>query len=456
MNNMKTFTRIYDYLTKLASINGTNAKIDFIKFNNDVMLLNTYKWLFDTSLVSGIAEKKWDKVKVDFTEEYLNDFLHHNNVSCIEDIFEYLKKHNTGTDSDIKWVKTVAEIICYDENEKEMVKKIICKNLPLGVDVKTINKCYENLIPTFDVMLANSYFKLNESQWNKISKNGTRNFNITCKLDGFRCVAIKENGNVRLVSRQGKIYERCVDIEKAIKELPYDNFVLDSEILISNRKRYPSTEQYKATSNIVTLKDQDKHGVTLNCFDYIDLNEWNSKKGISTWIERRNKLEKILKNYNDSDDKPLYVVPILYNGNNLNMALSLLTKARENKEEGVMLRFNDSVYEFKRSNELLKFKVMSEMDVYIKGYEEGTNKNVGKLGAFICEINHPSFGHLEMKVGSGYSDEDRVRYWEHKDELIGRVLEMQYFEVTSNADGGKSVRFPVHKCIKPIGTEPNN
>ena len=121
-----------------------------------------------------------------------------------------------------------------------------------------------------------------------------------------------------------------------------------------------------------------------------------------------------------------------------------------------MLRFNDSKYEFKRSNVLLKFKVMSEMDVYIKGYEEGTNKNVGKLGAFICEIDHPTFGHLEMKVGSGYSDEDRVSYWEQKDELIGRVLEMQYFEVTSNADGGKSVRFPVHKCIKPIGTEPNN
>ena len=211
-------------------------------------------------------------------------------------------------------------------------------------------------------------------------------------------------------------------------------------------------------TNVVLILNEilNKHGVTLNCFDCIDLEEWKNEEGVTPWTERRKKLEEILKNYTDSDDKPLYVAPILYSGNDLNMALSLLAKARENKEEGVMLRFNDSKYEFKRSNELLKFKVMSEMDVYIKGYEEGTNKNVGKLGAFICEIDHPEFGHLEMKVGSGYSDEDRISYWEQKDELIGRVLEMQYFEVTSNADGGKSVRFPVHKCIKPIGTEPNN
>ena len=456
MNNMKTFTKIYDYLSRLGSISGTNAKIDFIKGNNDVSLLEVYKWLYDNSIVSGIAEKKWDKVKVNPMFDDLDSFLHENNVSCIGDIFHYLKKHNTGTDSDIKWVKMATEAICYDDDEKEMVKRIVCKNLPLGVDFKTINKCYENLIPTFDVMLANSYFKLNDSQWNKISRNGSRNFNITSKLDGFRCVVIKENGNVKLVSRQGKLFEGCIDIEKAVRELSQDNFVLDSEIIISDRKRIPSTEQYKATSNIVTLKDKEKHGVTINCFDYVDLSEWNSKKGKTPWNKRRAELENLLKDYSDKDDKPIYLAPILYSGNDLNVALSLLGKARKNQEEGVMLRFNDSVYEFKRSNELLKFKVMSEMDVYIDSYEEGENKLKGTLGAFYCHVEHPQYGYLEMRVGSGYSDKERSEYWNHRDELIGRVLEMQYFEVTTNANGGKSVRFPVHKCIKPIGTEPNN
>lgn len=448
------FTQIMETCNKIKSISSTNEKKEFLASITDEDFKNFLKWEFDNSIVSGLSDKKINKV---LTDDMFDDGDWSTcDVKTIFDVFKYLENHKTGTDNDIKTVQWYRNQICKNDEEVEFFNNVVTKNVIIGCDVKLINSVWKGLIPCFNVMLANSYFKLNESQWNKISKNGKRDFNILTKYDGFRCVAIKENGNVRLVSRQGKIYERCVDIEKAIKELPYDNFVLDSEILISNRKRYPSTEQYKATSNIVTLKDEDKHGVTLNCFDYIDLQEWKNEIGTTPWTKRRNKLEEVLKDYTDSDDKPLYVAPILYSGNDLNIALSLLAKARENKEEGVMLRFNDSVYEFKRSNELLKFKVMSEMDVYIKGYEEGTNKNVGKLGAFICEIEHPTFGHLEMKVGSGYSDEDRINYWEHKDELIGRVLEMQYFEVTSNADGGKSVRFPVHKCIKPIGTEPNN
>jgi DNA ligase-1 len=448
------FTQIMELCNKIKSINSTNEKKEFLASITDEDFKNFLKWMYDSSIVSGISDKKINKVLAD---DMFNDSDWTTcDVKTIFDVFRYLESHKTGKDEDIRTVQWYRNQICKNDEEVKFFNNVVTKNVIIGCDVKLINSVWKGLIPTFDVMLANSYFKLNESQWNKISKNGTRDFNILTKYDGFRCVAIKENGSVRLVSRQGKIYERCVDIEKAIKELPYDNFVLDSEILISNRKRYPSTEQYKATSNIVTLKDEDKHGVTLNCFDCIDLEEWKSGVGVTPWTERREDLENVLKNYKDSDDKPLYVAPILYSGNDLNVALSLLDKARTNQEEGVMLRFNDSVYEFKRSNELLKFKVMSEMDVYIKGYEEGTNKNVGKLGAFICEIEHPTFGHLEMKVGSGYSEEDRINYWEHKDELIGRVLEMQYFEVTSNADGGKSVRFPVHKCIKPIGTEPNN
>lgn len=446
------FTELMNTCNKVKSISSTNEKKAFLQSVKDEDFKNFLKIEFDSSIVFGLSDKKINKV---VQYDIFDDFTTCD-VKTIFDVFRYLEFHKTGTDEDIRTVQWYRNQICKNDEEVEFFNRVVTKNVVIGIDTKLINSVWNGLIPTFDVMLANSYFKLNESQWNKISKNGTRNFNITCKYDGFRCVAIKENGSVRLVSRQGKIYERCVDIEKAISELPYDNFVLDSEIIISNRKRYPSTEQYKATSNIVTLKDQDKHGVTLNCFDYIDLKEWNSKIGKTEWTDRRKKLEEVLKDYSDSDDKPLYVAPILYSGNDLNVALSLLGKARENKEEGVMLRFNDSVYEFKRSNELLKYKVMSEIDVYIVGYEEGTNKYEGTLGCFLCEIDHPTFGHLEMKVGSGYSDEERSDYWEHKDELIGRVLEMQFFEITTNSNGGKSVRFPVHKCIKPIGTEPNN
>jgi DNA ligase-1 len=33
--------------------------------------------------------------------------------------------------------------------------------------------------------------------------------------------------------------------------------------------------------------------------------------------------------------------------------------------------------------------------------------------------------------------------------MIGKIVEVQYFEETSNADGGLSLRFPVFKDFRP-------
>lgn len=444
--NFSGIVKAFDELTKISS---TNEKMEWLRNHNDEDFKNVLKWYLDSSTITGIAEKKFDKVTntIDYAKSGKETF---------DNVMIYLDSHRTGRDDDISYVKFLRDCICKTDREKEVFKALVCKNFPIGIQEKIVNKVFEGLIPTFDVMLANSYTKLNDSQKEKIFKSGKREFNVTTKLDGFRCIVYKKGNVVKLISRQGKLYEGCVDIEKAVSELEGD-FVLDSEIIISNRKSLPSTLQYKATSNIVTLKNQEKHGITCNCFDYISMEEWESKKSKMKYTERRKKLETLLKDYADKDDKPLFLLPLLYVGTDIDEAFKLHASAKSNEEEGVMIRFSDSVYEFKRSNDLLKLKVFADMDVYIKGYEEGTNANKGRLGAFVCEIEHPTFGHLEMKVGSGYSENDRIDLWEMRDDLIGRVMEITYFEVTkSESTGISSVRFPVYKCIKDEGTKPNN
>lgn len=445
------FSQISKAFAEVSQISSTNEKIAWLKSHDDPDFKAVLKWYLDPSVITGIAEKKFDKVGAAQPEMVTQDQKDFYNV------MRYIESNHTGKDEDVAWIKYLGMNICSGIDEMATFRALVCKNFPMGLQEGIVNKAFPGLIPTFDVMLANSYTKLNEKQVAKIFEKGTREFNVTTKMDGFRCVIIKENGNVKLVSRQGKLYEGCVDIEKAVKELPQDNFVMDSEIIISNRKQVPSTLQYKATSNIVTLKDQEKHGVTCNVFDILTIEEWNNKECVTPYSQRRLGLEAILNEYADNDNGPLYLVPLLYVGTDINEALKLHTAAKANEEEGVMIRFSDSMYEFKRSNDLLKLKVFADMDVYIRGYEEGTNANKGRLGAFICDVEHPEFGHLEMHVGGGYSEKERIEYWEHKDELIGRVMEITYFEVTeSKSTGVKSVRFPVHKCIKPEGREPNN
>lgn len=448
------FRLVYGILKSIKETSGSNAKKEIIKSHDFPEIKEVYKWLFDNSRVGGIAKKKWEKVEPTMMDELS---FGSQGINSIVQVFKYLDEHNTGRDCDVAWCKLACKELCISDEEEAMFAEVITKTLVIGCDASTVNKVFPMLVPTFDVMLADKYLDLDQKKLDKISCNGTREFVLQEKLDGFRCIAIKEEGKVKFVSRQGKLYEGLVDLEKALETIPEDNFVLDGELIVTNRNEIPSGDQYKATSKLVTTKEPEKHGVTLNVFDYMPLYMWIAKETKFPYTDRYATLFEMFNKYGEILEPSFTLVPLLHQGTDLSVVLKELAKARSNNWEGIMLRWSDSEYEFDRSTELLKVKPMKEMDVIIDGYEEGDGKYVGMLGAFICHVEHPEFGHLEMHVGGGYSDDERKSYWENRDNLVGRVLEMQYFEVTENTTTHqKSVRFPVHKCIKEANTTPNN
>lgn len=446
------FKQITKALKELSGISSNLQKIDWLKNHNDEDLKDVFKWYFDSSKVTGIAEKKFEK---DFGLELVAGTFTTCDQKQIQDVFRYLDSHNTGTFDDVETVKWYMNQICSTDEEKECFKKLVCKNYPMGVDYKTINKVYPNLIPCYEVMLANKYLDLNENKRNKLFKPG-RTFAIQEKLDGFRCTAWKENGIVKLISRQGKLITGLVDIEKALKETELNNFVLDGELLLTDRESVPSKEQYKATSKIVSTKEPEKYGITLNVFDIVTCKEWNSKVCHRDYEHRQNDLLVFIKEFIKESDC-LKMVPNIVVTDDISKIEKCLKHAQKMNWEGVMVRFMDSKYEWKRSDNLLKVKPMQEMDVIIKDYEEGSNSYVGMLGAFICEIDHPQFGNIKTKVGGGYSEDERKLFWKNRDEMIGRVISIQYFEVTENSDTKqKSVRFPEFLELKEEGQKPNN
>ena len=79
----------------------------------------------------------------------------------------------------------------------------------------------------------------------------------------------------------------------------------------------------------------------------------------------------------------------------------------------------------------------------MKATEEGTGRNVGKLGALICE-GEDDGKMIKTNVGSGLSDDNRDQFWQHKDELIGQIVEVRADAVTKNQDSETeySLRFP--------------
>ena len=291
------------------------------------------------------------------------------------------------------------------------------------------------MFPNWGCMLAQKYFD------NEKYVEG-KEFTLTMKMDGHRCLIVKGNDNIQAFTRQHKEYEGLNEIVNELKNI-YGQFVIDGELLISNYKEVAPELRYKLTSNIVR-KDGDKVGVTLIVFDIISLNDFNKGICYIPYSHRREILEDIFR-----DTKFIKPVEKVYVGSDTSKILPLLDKYTSMGEEGLMLNINDSPYECKRTKELLKLKKMQTCDLEIIGFEEGDGRLKGTLGKVIVDYKGNEVG-----VGSGYSDADREYFWTHQDELLGRVIEVSYFEETTSAKSDKpSLRFPVFKQIREEGKE---
>jgi DNA ligase-1 len=109
--------------------------------------------------------------------------------------------------------------------------------------------------------------------------------------------------------------------------------------------------------------------------------------------------------------------------------------------EGIMIKDVDAPYECKRSTSWLKQKPFIEVSLEVTDVEEGTGRNIDKLGALVCS-GVDDGKTIEVNVGSGFSDVNRDEFWLCRDTLPGQVVEVRADAITQNQDGTYSLRFP--------------
>ena len=428
---MRTLIKFKLFVAEIQASNSKKYKQTVLqKFKDDEDIKRYLKIAFDPYQVYGIASKKLHKdLGYNGEREDLNVF----------ELFDYLAEHNTGSTAEIVECQLALEYAAkYDLEASYILEKLICKDLSLGIEAKSINSVFPSLIPTFDVQLAQKYFERPERLEGKY-------FAITTKIDGGRIIAIKDEGKVQFYTRAGQKYEGLVDLEQEMLDNFPDGTVLDGEITILNNKSIPSKEAYKQAMKI-TRADGEKHGLKMICFDAMYIDEWKTQTCTHDYIERRMLLEGLFK-YSPKAGPHIYfeVLPELYRGSDTAKVLELLDEAIENKEEGVMINICDAPYEFGRTWNLMKVKKMNTLDLEVIGYEEGSGRLAGTLGALLVRYKNGN----TVKVGSGFTDELRALIWLEPLDMIGKIIEVQYFEETTNADGGISLRFPVFKDFRP-------
>jgi DNA ligase-1 len=108
-----------------------------------------------------------------------------------------------------------------------------------------------------------------------------------------------------------------------------------------------------------------------------------------------------------------------------------------------MIKDPEGKWEGKRSVAWLKQKPFIEVSLAVTSVEEGTGRNVGKLGAIVCE-GLDDGKRIVVNVGSGFTDEQRAEFWQAQDTVIGQVVEVRADAATRSQDSEDiwSLRFP--------------
>jgi DNA ligase-1 len=311
-------------------------------------------------------------------------------------------------------------------------RRILIKDLRCGVSEKTINKVKKNAVPVFECMLAHD----GANHEKKITGKKL----LEPKLDGVRVVTIinAENKTASMYTRNGKLLENFGHITSALEsniDLFERSLVLDGEMVSSS---------FQALMKQVHRKsDVQSEDARLMLFDILPLSEFQKGKSVLGQKRRSNLLRSMKATFEKVGS--IDIIPQIEV--DLDTGVGEMQFKQYNKDaieagfEGIMIKDVDAEYVCKRHVSWLKQKPFIEVSLTIVAVEEGTGRNVGKLGALVCE-GEDDEKLIKVNVGSGFSDSDRDSFYQSRDALPDQVVEVRADAVTQNQDGTYSLRFP--------------
>jgi ATP-dependent DNA ligase len=106
--------------------------------------------------------------------------------------------------------------------------------------------------------------------------------------------------------------------------------------------------------------------------------------------------------------------------------------------EGIILKDGSGIWEDKRSKSQIKMKGELECDLKVVGYQMGTGKYEGMLGAILCES---SDGIIKVDVGSGFKDAQRLDFTNNS--IVGKIVSVKYNARIKNKQGEESLFLPI-------------
>jgi ATP-dependent DNA ligase len=326
------------------------------------------------------------------------------------------------------------------KEDAKIIERIIAKDMRCGVSEATVNKIWPKAISTYPVMLASGY---DQKLVDKISFPAY----VQLKLDGMRFNAIVKGTTVEFRSRNGKE----LNIPNPSFAIPFikmaehykADMVFDGELLIADFAGKPVNRQ---TGNGIlsksikgTMSETEADNVRATLWDAIPFESFTEGIDKEPYNVRLAKLNNAISHVNTQFTQFRHYISLVWNKevNDIDTAQKIFEKFLSEGQEGTILKSKTGIWEDKRSKEQIKFKGELECELKVVDWEEGTGKNVGRLGALVCES---SDGVIRVNVGSGYSDEQRDEYTK---KVIGKIVTVKYNARIKDKSGVESLFLPV-------------
>jgi DNA ligase-1 len=256
-----------------------------------------------------------------------------------------------------------------------------------------------------NVMLAKKY---------EPNKHRVLGWYMSEKLDGVRAVW---NGHA-FVTRNGnelKAPWRLVGPMKKLTEHLGAN-MLDGEL-------YMGRGAFNECSGTVRRHDDEWIGIEYHVFDIVGPQE--------IFFKRHRLLEDLQRKFPKFvrlvEQKSVITIADIMQQHNIYANLG---------GEGLMLKNPSSLYQFKRSGDLLKVKAFEECEAMCIGWLSGEGKYLSMMGAIECELPNG----MRFNCGSGFTDGDR----HHGQSFVGKTITVKYFELSEYG----VPRFPIYKGIR--------
>jgi hypothetical protein len=405
---------IYDIIQELNLENGSKYKIDVLKkYTDNELLKRVLAMTYDHVKYNyGIGKKTLGKISCCTVNE--------SNISidCALDILEnsFCTRDVTGNAA----INRIQEVFsALNDKDRFVIARIIERDLKINLGKTQINKVFKGLITKPIYMRCDVYNK-------KSIKNVKFPSIVQLKADGTYREFSVEDGNVTIRSRSGESYEYPV-LERVLSTLP--NGVYVGELTVRG-------VDDRAKGNGLINSDNPPHNdIIAELWDYISHDEYEKagrkdrKKPCETpYKDRWSELNDIL--YNKQSDHikliPSYVVSTLQE------AIKKTSEWMNEGYEGAILKDLSGVFKDGTSKHQLKIKLEISAEMRVTGFHEGTpgTKREGKVGSI--EFSNDE-GTIKGRC-SGFNDKELDYFTDNQDELIGKIIEVQFNDLSKGAN----------------------